>query len=103
MPIAHTYFDAYLKNHVTEERETRAAAEVAELGTFAAEWVARLVILRAYIITCLECQAQPDDLFAQKLKHYRGEFDSVLSQARTATPDADGNPLPSLSVSLERA
>ena len=103
MPLAHTYFDAYLKNHVTEERETRAATDVADLGAFATEWVARLVVLRAYIIACLECQAQPDDLFAQKLKHYRGEFDSVLGQARAATQDDDGNPLPALSVALERA
>ena len=103
MPLAHTYYDAYLKNHVTTEREDRATAEVAEYGAFAAEWTARLVVLRTYVITCLECQAQPDDLFAQKLKHYRSEFETVLAQARAATPDDDGNPLPVFSVPLERA
>lgn len=103
MALANTYNDGYLKSHITEERETRAIAEVAEFGTFAVEWTNRLVILRAYIITCLECQAQPDDLFASKLKNYRAEFDSVLAQARADTDDAEGNPLPTLTVSLERA
>lgn len=103
MPLTHTYFDAYLKSHITEERETRAAAEVAEHGTFSADWTARLTVLRAYIITCLECQAQPDDLFSQKLKNYRSEFDSVLAQARAATPDESCAPVSLLSVSLERA
>lgn len=103
MPLTNTYFDAYLKSHITEERETRAAAEVATYGTFAAEWTSRLTILRAYIITCLESQAQPDDLFSQKLKHYRAEFESVMEQARAATQDADGNPLPTLTIALERA
>lgn len=103
MAIAYTYFDAYLKAHVTEERENRAFAEVAEYGTFATEWAERLTILRAYVITCLECQAQPDDLFAQKLKNYRAEFDSVIAQAKADTDDAEGNPLPTLTVSLERA
>jgi hypothetical protein len=103
MALVNTYFDAYLKSHVTEERETRAASEVSEYGTFAAEWSARLTVIRAYVITCLECQAQPDDLFSQKLKNYRTEFDAVLAQARAETDDADGNPLPTLTVSLERA
>lgn len=103
MPLVHTYYDAYLKNHVTVERETRAASEVVDIGNFAEAWNTRLTILRAYILTCMECQAQPDDLFAQKLKHYRAEFDAVLAQARADTPDAEGNPLPTLSVPMERA
>jgi hypothetical protein len=103
MALEHTYYDAYLKAHVTEERETRAASEVAEFGTFATEWEDRLEVLRTYVITCLECQAQPDDLFAQKLKNYRAEFDSVLAQARAATQDQDGNPLTVLTIPIERA
>lgn len=103
MALTQTYQDAYLKAHVTQDRETRATAEVATFGTFAANWTARLVVLRAYIITCLECQAQPDDLFAQKLKHYRLEWDSTLLQARTDTPSADGKPFSLFSINLERA
>lgn len=103
MPLINTYFDAYLKSSVTEERETRAGLNVAEYGAFAADWTARLVVLRTYIIVCLECQAQPDDLYSQKLKNYRNEFDAVLAQARADTQDAEGHPLPVLSVPLERA
>lgn len=103
MPLTHTYFDAYLKTHVTPEREERAAAEVAALGTFGADWRARLVVRRAYVITCLECQASPDDLFAQKLKHYRQEFDALLVQARAATLAPTGKPFALFSIGLERA
>lgn len=103
MALTYIYADAYLKTQVTEDRETRATAEVNAVATFAAEWLERLVILKTYIITCLESQAQPDDLFSQKLKNYRTEYDSVLAQARAATVDTSGNPLPSLTVSLERA
>lgn len=100
----HTYFDGYLKTHVTDEREARATAEVATFGSFAGDWTARLVVLRAYVITCLECQGATDDLFAQKLKHYRQEFDALLVQARNATPVADGKPARALfSINLERA
>jgi hypothetical protein len=99
----YVYADAYLKSQVTDDRETRAIADVAAIATFSADWAQKLAILRAYILTCLECQAQPDDLFAQKLKHYRAEWDSVLTQAKAATTDTDGLPLPALTIPLERA
>lgn len=102
MALTYAYQDAYLKGVITEERELRAAADVADLATFAESWRARLVVLRAYIIACLECQAEADDLFAQKLKHYQGEFDRVLSQAKAATQDAEGRPLSVFSIPLER-
>jgi hypothetical protein len=63
----------------------------------------RLAILRAYILSCPECQSQADGLFAQKLKHYRVEWAATLSQARAATTDADGIPLPAPTVPLECA
>jgi hypothetical protein len=59
-------------------------------------------VLRAYIITCLESQADADDLFAQKLKHYQREFDRVLALAKAATQDPEGRPLSVFSVPLER-
>jgi len=96
------YGDAYLKAQVTDDREARAAADVAAIAPFGAAWLEKLTILRAYIITCLECQAQPDDLFASKLKHYREEWSSTLAEAKAATVDANGNPLPTLSITLER-
>lgn len=103
MALTYTYADAYLKAQVTEDRENRAEEDVDAIATFAAEWKEKLTILRAYIIACLECQAQPDDLFAQKLKHYRQEWEGALASAKSATLDDESNPLPSLSISLERA
>ena len=104
-PTTHTYQDAYLKAHVTPEREARAVTQVATFGSFDAAWAARLVVLRAYTITCLECQAAPDDLFAQKLKHYRPEWDAVLQQAQDAAAGHAIAPQPwaFLSIPLERA
>ena len=66
----YTYNDSYVASQVTLGRENRAMAEIAQLGTLPAAWVDRLTILRAYIITCIECQASADDLFAQKLAAY---------------------------------
>ena len=103
MPLLNTYADAYLKAQVTEDRETRAAADVAALGTFTGDWPAKLTVLRAYVIACLECQAQPDDLFAQKLKHYRQEFDSALGMANAASPQTDGTPRAIFSMEIARA
>lgn len=102
MTLALTYPDAYLSRHVTEDRETRAFADVDLLGTFATDWRDRLTILRAYVIACMECQADPEDLFTSKLKTYRAEFDSMLAQARAAVPDDAGNAFV-FSVPLERA
>lgn len=100
----YTYYDAFLKLHITDDRETRAAADVATHGDFAPEWIAKLVVIRAYIITCMECHAQADDLFAQKLKVYRNEWDTVLSQARSAITDpVTGQKQAIFSISLERA
>jgi len=88
MTLAHTYTDAYLAPLITPAREARAIADVADLGTLPAPWVARLVVLRAYIITCLESQKGPEDLFTGKLGSYRKEFDSTLAQARAAQSNA---------------
>lgn len=84
MPLAHAYHDAYLAALVTDERETRAAAEVAQLGDFPADWLARLVVLRTYILTCLESQRMADDTFSVKLAAYRKDFDAALPAARAA-------------------
>lgn len=103
MPAILTYPDAYLAKFCTEERETRAFADVDALGTFATDWRNKLTRARCCILACIENQAAPDDLFTAKLKSYRDEFSGLLKQARTATEDDDGNPLPALTVSLERA
>lgn len=104
MPLAHAYHDAYLAPLITQEREDRAAAEVAQLGSWPADWSARLTVLRAYALTCIESQKAPDDLFASKLAAYRKEFDAALPQARaaqTAASPPDGG-ASMFSVSVER-
>jgi|GEM_PF-1509878 len=89
MPLTQTYADGYLAALVTVDRETRATADVTALGTFPAAWVTRLVILRAYIIACIECQKSPDDTFSAKLSSYRKEYAEALPQARAAQQAAD--------------
>lgn len=102
-----TYTDAYLKTRVTQAIEDTALLDVDNLGAFPTtpiDWRTRLAMLRAYIITCLELGADADDVFAQKLKQYRQEFDYQLGQARQAAFAADSaNYKPLLSVAIERA
>lgn len=103
--LKYTYADEYLAPLVTDDRETRATADVAVLGTFPDAWQERLVRLRAYILTCQESQAAPDDLFASKLKTYQKEFDALLPAAQAAA-DATTSPTGTgmvYSIPLERA
>lgn len=111
MPLAYTYADAYAAPQVTVDRETRAAADVAALGALPAEWVARLTVIRAYVIACIECAKAPDDLWSAKLSAYRKEWESALPQARAAQQQAAANsatgggrgPTGPFIVALERA
>ena len=89
MPLINAYLDGYLSPLVTVAREATAIADVAVYGTLPAAWVTRLVILRAYILTCLECQKAPDDTFTAKLAAYRKEFDAMLGLARQAQAAVD--------------
>ena len=88
MALTYFYADAYLHPLVTEAREQRASADV--VGQFESTttlppfWKQRLVVLRAYIITCQDCQKAPDDLFASKLKTYSTEFDKSATAAIAA-------------------
>ena len=86
MALAYTYPDAYLTRFCTEDRETRALADVELFATsagvtFSADWTERLVILQTYIIACLENQADAEDLFTAKLKNYRSQLDVQLPRA----------------------
>jgi hypothetical protein len=101
--VSAIYSDAYLARFVTPEIEARAESEIATHGTFSDEWVDRLLPPQAYVIICLEQQGAPDDMFSAKLKSYQKELDRLLSYARTATPDADGNVPAVFSVPIERA
>lgn len=104
MALTLTYDDAYLKDRITDPLEARAAQEVDDMriGAIADNVRERLVVLRAYILVCLEHQANPDDLYAAKLKNYRAEFDAALARARASVPDAAGSSFV-FSIPLERA
>lgn len=79
-----TYHDSYLTPLVTEEREARALADVDRIATFPTVWREKLGVLRAYILTCLESNAESEDVFSVKLKQYQKEFDAALALARAA-------------------
>ena len=99
MALTQTYHDEYLLKLITQSREDRAAADVADEGTFPASWTSRLIVLRAYVITCQECMRTPDDTFDAKLKTYRAEYKDALVSARlaqlAATAAAGGSSAPS--------
>jgi len=97
------YFDAYLAQRIDEtpEWETRAAEDVAQLGSFPAPWPDKLTVLRAYILCCLESNASEEDVFSVKLKQYQAEFKDALKQARLAANVPVPAYLP-LSIPLER-
>ena len=103
--LAYTYTDGYLAKLITQDREDRATADVAALGTFPAVWTERLIRLRAYVITCQESMQSPDDLFSAKLKTYQKEFDAMLpvaQAAQDATTSTTGTGAV-FSIPLERA
>lgn len=89
MALVYAYFDPYLQPLVTEERETRALADVnAYRSDYPAAWLERLTRLRAYLITCQESQKAGDDLFGVKLAQYKKEFDQALPLANAAADTA---------------
>jgi hypothetical protein len=98
-----TYADPYLARHVTDEREARAALDVDALGTFPTLWRDRLIVLRVYLLVCIESTADPQDAFSAKLAHYRREFETTLGQARAEVAEAAGTTVVFASIPLERA
>lgn len=104
------YLDAYLAPYCIAERETRASAEVDRMAagagvTLSDDWAEQLTVVQCYILAALENQAEPDDLFASKLKAYRQRFDALLPQAIAAARAEAGtvSSIGMLSIPLERA
>lgn len=105
MALALTYTDAYLKTRITQDMEDRALLDVDNLGAFPTtpiNWRERLGVLRAYVIACLELGASADDVFSQKLRQYRQEFDQQLTLAKQAAAAAASTPFALASIELER-
>lgn len=107
MSLTYTYTDAFIGPKITTAIETRAIADVADLGTLPQVWVDRLVVLRAYILTCLEKLATADDAWSVKLGAYRKEYHDIYTKAVIAqtavnamTGTSSGNSF--TSINLER-
>jgi len=90
MALTYTYHDAHLARLITETREADALADVGLIGTFPADWLERLTVLRAYIQTCMESMKSGDDIYSAKLTEYRREWDTTLAHA-TAAAEAAGS------------
>jgi hypothetical protein len=104
MALTLTYNDAYLAPLIAnnEAWETRALADVAELGTFPDPWPAKLAVLRAYLLCCIESLADETDVFSAKLKQYRQEWTASLQAARIAANAAASTPTRLFSVPIVR-
>lgn len=89
MALQNAYMDAFLAPRVTQAREDQAISDVAALGTLPAAWVSRLVVLRTYVITCMESMASSDDTFSAKLAAYRKDYDQGVLQARADQKTAE--------------
>ena len=98
------YNDAFLSKFCTEDRENRAYSYVDDLGTFSTAWRDELAKIRCYILAAMENQAQPDDLFAEKIKTYNAEFNGSLAFARIDEASTAEDPSPGIfSIPIERA
>ena len=79
--LEYDYYDEYLKQNISPHTELRAKTEINYLKLKNEFFISKLVVLKAYIICCLENQTSADDLFAVKLKQYKAEFESVQALA----------------------
>jgi hypothetical protein len=104
MALTLTYHDAYLAPLIAgqEAWETRAIADVAALGTFPDPWPDHLVVLRAYLLCCIESLADETDVFSAKLKQYQTEYKAALNAARIAANAAATTPTDYLFTPLLR-
>jgi hypothetical protein len=87
-----TYKDKFLAPLVTDDVESRAADDVAVLGSFPETWRERLTVLKSYLVACLDNGKAPGDIFATKYDLYRKEFASTLDRARIAAAQASTDP-----------
>jgi len=97
------YPDAFLQRFCDDEREARAYNDVDTYGTFSVDYRDKLARIRTYVLSCMENQADNEDLFTTKLETYRREFERVLVLAKTETPDIDGLVPPVFSIEIGRS
>ena len=75
---------------------------MADLGPFPAPWPAKLAVLRACILCCMESLADETDVLSAKLKQYVPEFKIALNAARQAANAAATTPADSLFAPILR-
>lgn len=80
-----TYQDVVLAPLISSDIEDQAVTDIDTLGTFPEAWRARLILLRIYILVCLDYASTSDDPFSVKLAFYRAEYDEALPLARAAS------------------
>lgn len=98
------YLDQVLSTLITPDREERAMADVDAIATFAEVWRAQLILLRVYILVCLDYASAADDPFTLKLGQYQAQYDTALAGARAALTAANAAAVASLfAIPLERA
>ncbi|CDI04109.1 MAG: hypothetical protein WAU60_03400 [Candidatus Competibacter denitrificans] len=102
------YLDGYLAPLIDKKPtwEDRARLDVAAIGTFPEFWTDKLILLRVYILCCLESLATDEDVFSVKLKEYRAEYKEALAAARLATQSPEPTfaaQKPFLSIPILRA
>lgn len=104
MALTLTYDDAHLAPPIAAQPtwETRALADVAQLGTFPDPWPATLAVLRAYVLCCLESLADEGDAFSAKLEQYQKEWAAGLQVARIAADAAASAPTRLCSLPIQR-
>lgn len=103
--MTYEFSDPFLSKRCTEARIAAAEADVAAIpnNNFPDFWQRKLVVLRTYIIACLDNQSEAGDLYAEKLAHYTKEYDRALTQARAAAVvQPDGKPVSLLSIPILR-
>lgn len=103
MALTYAYADKYLGSKITESIEDRATADIAALGDFSASayWIEQLIVVQAYCIACAEFMAEPEDLYAAKLKHYQSLLKEHLTKAREAVAET-GTTVSAGTITLER-
>jgi hypothetical protein len=86
--MIYTYFDAILAPQATDDYETRAIADVNSLGytntTETKYMYQQLVIFRCYQIMAVELSTDSGDIYAQKVSHYKKEYEAVATQYKNA-------------------
>lgn len=82
---SNSYSDSYLKNLVTSDIEDSAFEDVNAINpNFPEPWKTKLVVIRAYILTCGENSSSKEDLFHSKISFYRDEWKTILKAASDA-------------------